>query len=88
MHTTPRETGDRYADEPGFCKSATTKEIAAQGHVLTPGVYIDRAAAEGDDEPFAEKMTRLIAALCEQMEEGARVDERIRQALVVVGNGW
>ena len=26
-----------FADIPGFCKSATTAEIPAHGHVLTPG---------------------------------------------------
>jgi type I restriction enzyme M protein len=83
-----RETGGRYADEPGFCKSATTEEIAAQGHVLTPGRYVGTAAAEGDGEPFAEKMARLTAALREQMAEGAHLDERIRQALAGVGHGW
>ena len=41
-----------YADEPGFCKAATTEEIAAQGYVLTPGRYVGTAAAEEDDEPF------------------------------------
>jgi type I restriction enzyme M protein len=83
-----RETGGRYADEPGFCKSAMTEEIAAQGHVLSPGRYVGTAAAEGDDEPFAEKMARLTATLREQMEKGARLDERIRQALAGVGHGW
>jgi type I restriction enzyme M protein len=83
-----RETGSRYADEPGFCKSATTEEIAAQGHVLTPGRFVGTAVAEDDNEPFEEKMTRLTATLREQMTEGAHLDERIRQALAGVGHGW
>jgi type I restriction enzyme M protein len=83
-----RETGGRYADEPGFCKSVTTEEIAAQGHVLTPGRYVGTAAPEEDDEPFADKMARLTATLREQMEEGSRLNERIRQALAGVGHGW
>jgi type I restriction enzyme M protein len=83
-----RETGGRYADESGFCKSATTEEIAAQGHVLTPGRYVGTAETEGDDEPFEEKMARLAGSLREQMAEGARLDERIRQALTGVGHGW
>jgi type I restriction enzyme M protein len=83
-----RETGGRYADEPGFCKSATTEEIAAQDHVLTPGRYVGTAAAEDDDEPFEEKMARLTATLRKQMVEGACLDERIRRALAGVGHGW
>jgi type I restriction enzyme M protein len=83
-----RETGGRYTDEPGFCKSATTEEIATQGHVLTPGRYVGTAATEGDDEPFEEKMTRLAATLREQIEDGARLDDRIRGALAGVGHGW
>src|SRR5207244_387360 len=56
-----REPGERYADEPGFCKSATTEEIAAKGYVLTPGRYVEQAAAEEDEEPFQERMARLTA---------------------------
>ena len=48
-----------YADEPGFCKSATLDEIRGHGHVLTPGRYVGAAEAEEDDEPFEEKMRRL-----------------------------
>ena len=66
-----RETGGRYADEAGFCKSATTAEIAAQSYVLTPGRYVGTAATEEDEEPFDEKMKRLTAMLREQMAEGA-----------------
>ena len=45
-----------YADEPGFCRSATIDEIRGHGHVLTPGRYVGAADAEEDDEPFDEKM--------------------------------
>jgi type I restriction enzyme M protein len=83
-----RETGGAYADEPGFCKAATTEEIAAQGYVLTPGRYVGTAAAEEDAEPFDGKMKRLTATLREQMAEGTRLDERIRKALGGVGYGW
>ena len=32
--------GRQVQDVPGFCKSATTDEIAQHGHVLTPGRYV------------------------------------------------
>ncbi len=41
-----------YADLAGFCKSATTAEIAAHGHVLTPGRYVGAEEIEDDDDPF------------------------------------
>ena len=52
-----------YVDVPGFCKSATTAEIAAHGHVLTPGRYVGAEEVEDDGEPFEEKMPRLVAEL-------------------------
>ncbi len=88
VYHTWRETGGRYADESGFCKSATTDEITTQGHVLTPGRYVGTAAAEGDSEPFEEKMARLTTTLREQMADGARLDERIRRAMAGIGHGW
>ncbi len=49
-----------YEDIAGFCKSATTAEIAGHGHVLTPGRYVGAEEVEDDGDPFEEKMPRLV----------------------------
>ncbi len=74
-----------YADQPGFCKSATLEEIAGHGYVLTPGRYVGAADIEDDGEPFAEKMTRLTATLSEQFAESARLEAIIRENLRRLG---
>ncbi len=76
-----------YADEPGFCKTATLDEIRSHGHVLTPGRYVGAAAADEDDEPFDTKMRRLTAALREQQVEAARLDALIVANLRELGYG-
>jgi type I restriction enzyme M protein len=83
-----REKNGAYADEAGFSKSATTAEIAAQGHVLTPGRYVGTAETKDDGEPFDEKMKRLALDLAAQIKEGAALDERVRSNLARVGYGW
>ncbi|MCL4506478.1 MAG: SAM-dependent methyltransferase, partial [Chloroflexi bacterium] len=70
-----------YADMPGFCKSATQADIAANGYVLTPGRYVGAEDVEDDDEPFEEKIARLTAALEEQFAESKRLESQIRQNL-------
>ena len=67
-----------YADIAGFCKSATTAEIIANGYVLTPGRYVGAAEIEDDDEPFEEKMKRLTAKLEEQFTESTQLEQTIR----------
>src|SRR5262249_35523722 len=62
------EKAGLYADIAGFCKVASLDEIRKQGHVLTPGRYIEAAAADEDDESFAEKMERLTVTLRKQQE--------------------
>ena len=79
-----REKDGAYADEQGFARSATIAEIAAQGHVLTPGRYVGAIEAEEDSEPFKEKMQRLTAELAAQMKEGAALDDRIRSGLATI----
>ncbi len=77
----------KYEDVPGFCKSATTEEIAAHQFVLTPGRYVGAEEVEDDGEPFDEKMKRLVATLEEQFAEGARLEKEIRKNLRGLGYG-
>lgn len=74
-----------YADVPGFCRSVPLAEIAQHGHVLTPGRYVGAEKVEGDDEAFADKMTRLTEQLGEQMAKGAELDAVIRAKLGGLG---
>jgi len=74
-----------YKDALGFCKSATTVQIAEHGFMLTPGRYVGAADAEDDGEPFDEKMRRLTAELAEQFAEGRRLEEEIRASLGSLG---
>jgi len=76
-----------YSDVPGFCKSATTAEIAAHGHVLTPGRYVGAEEIEDDGDPFEEKMPRLVAELQAQFSESAKLEKAIRANLKGLGYG-
>jgi type I restriction enzyme M protein len=76
-----------YADVAGFCKSATTAEIAAHGHVLTPGRYVGAEEVEDDGDPFEEKMPRLVAELESQFAESAKLEQAIKAKLRGLGYG-
>ena len=79
--------GEGYTDIPGFCKSATTADIATHGHVLTPGRYVGAEEIEDDGEPFEEKMPRLVAELRAQFDESARLEKVIKENLKGLGYG-
>ncbi len=72
---------EAYQDVQGFCAVATIADIRAQRYVLTPGRYVGTEEAEGDGEPLADKIARLSLALTEQLDESARLQERVRVAL-------
>jgi len=65
-----------YKDVPGFCKSATLKEIRKQKHILTPGRYVGYEIEE-DPEDFEEKMKRLIIAIEKGFSESKTLEEQI-----------
>lgn len=74
-----------YEDVAGFCKSATTEKIKENGYVLTPGRYVGAEEVEDDEEPFEEKMGRLVRKLGGQFAEGAKLEKEIRQNFKELG---
>lgn len=82
-HNWKKDVGS-YEDIPGFCKSATLDEVRELDYVLTPGRYVGLPEEE-DDFDFEERVKKLTAELKEQMEESAKLDERIKENLLKVG---
>jgi type I restriction enzyme M protein len=75
----------KYADVPGFCKTAKVEDIRKHGHVLTPGRYVGAEAAADDGELFEEKMKRLSSTLQQQQAEAGRLDAAITANLKELG---
>ncbi|MXX46476.1 MAG: SAM-dependent DNA methyltransferase [Acidimicrobiia bacterium] len=82
-----KEPSSKYADVPGFCKSATLEEVRRHDHILTPGRYVGFEPPEEDSEPFEEKMARLTAQWREQQKEASRLDAAIEANLAGLGFG-
>ena len=76
-----------YEDVAGFCKSAISAEIAAHGHVLTPGRYVGAEEVEDDGEPFEQRMPRLVAELQAQFAESAILEQAIATSLAGLVHG-
>ncbi len=85
FHNWRGTTGEAYEDEPGFCASVTTDEIAKHGHVLTPGRYVGAAESEDDYEGFEARMKELTSELSEQFDESERLTGEVKEALKAVG---
>lgn len=75
---------DGYEDEVGFCKSASLEEIQKHDYMLTPGRYVGVKEIV-DDEPFEEKMEKLVSELSDLMSESSVLDEKIKKSLGGIG---
>jgi type I restriction enzyme M protein len=75
---------DGYEDEVGFCKSVTLEEIQKHYNVLTPGRYVGVKEIT-DDEPFEEKMEKLVSELSDLMTESSMLNEKIKKSLGAIG---
>ncbi len=72
------KTTAKYSDVAGFCMSAKTVDVAAHGHVLTPGRYVGAEEVEDDGEPFDAKIKRLEHDLEAQFVAAARLEQVIK----------
>lgn len=72
-------------DEKGFCKVATTEEIAENDFILTPGRYVGFKPEEDDGIPFEEKMEMLTKELGELFKESDELEDKIRKSLGEIG---
>ena len=81
------ESNAIYKDTPGFCKSSSIEDIAANDYVLTPGRYVGAAPLEDDGIPFETKMTDLTTTLYQQMDDAKKLDKSIQKNLEALGYG-
>lgn len=84
-HSWKGKDDELYTDIPGFCKGSTLEEVRKHGYVLTPGRYVGVAPAEGNDEPFEERMVRLTAQWRQQQTEAQHLDAAIELNLAHLG---
>ncbi len=84
-HAWRGELDETYEDVPGFCKSAALEEVEKHGFVLTPGRYVGVEDVEDEDEPFEEKMERLIAQLSDELEKSQQLESDVKAALNQIG---
>lgn len=70
-----------YTDVPGFCRSASLKEVRDNNFALAPGQYV--GVAESTEDPDAEsveaKVERLTKELFVHFEESARLESVVRE---------
>ena len=83
-HNWRNKYGD-YQDEPGFCKTATLKEVEDNNFVLTPGRYVGTEEIEDNCVSFEEKVATISAELTDQFAKSNELQERIRTNLAKVG---
>ncbi len=72
-----------YADEAGFCRSASLEEVRSKGHVLTPGRFVGAADVEDDGILFPEKIADLRGRLLADFKVARELENRISDLLLV-----
>jgi len=81
-----RDAGLVYADEPGFCYSASLEEIRKNDYVLTPGRYVGAPRAEEEDlESVKQKIAILTEELFTLLDKSNELAQTIRHHLRRIG---
>jgi type I restriction enzyme M protein len=79
-----KDHAEAYADEPGFCKTASLAEMREHGYVLTPGRYVGAADVEDDDTSFPQRLDELRDRLSSHFSQGRKLETRISELLGTV----
>lgn len=79
------EGAGKYEDVTGFCKVATTDEIADNNYIITPGRYVGIKEKEEEGIPFEVKMEQLTSELREQVKKSNELQEKIEENLEEIG---
>jgi len=79
------DAGFEYADQPGFCYSATLREIKDSDYALTPGRYAGAANQDLEGESIGLRMERLTKELLDRMHESELLTYRVRRQLERLG---
>lgn len=74
-----------YADEAGFCKSASLGEVEAASFALSPGRYVGAPESEDDEPEFEARMATLIDRLSGEMTVNAELAVAVADALTRIG---
>ncbi len=80
-----QEGAGDHEDELGFCASARSSVIEAQGFTLSPGRYVGAPEEEEDEVAFEERMAELVETLEDEMAENERLAGQVKKALGQVG---
>jgi type I restriction enzyme M protein len=75
------EDAGAYEDVSGFCNGAKLEEIAEHGFVMTPGRYVGAPDEAEDDEPFDQRMRRLMREWAQYTSESDELTRRISETL-------
>ena len=76
-----RRPGRPAPDEPGFCKVASLAEVQGHDYKLTPGIYVGTQANGDEEEPFEDRLPRLVGDLRGLFAESDRLQAEILEDL-------
>lgn len=79
------QTGDKYKDEIGFCKSVLLSEIQDLNYSLSPGRYVGFTVDIEDPELYQNKMTLLTNELKNLIAKSHNLDIMLKQHLKGIG---
>lgn len=69
----------------GFCNVVSFDEVRNHRYALTPGRYVGASELEDEDEPFEDRMPKLVTELKKQFSEADLLEDMIKSNLRETG---